>query len=330
MGCGASAHGDADSEGSEYGPDGLRLHEWWVAGEIQPGIESKSGEAVPAQGPFESDKKSSVQEIIQFGVADVKKEKGAEDSTERVFKYTDPMYARAFFSHSLPCFSVGWARLELSKDRPHYNTKKIKERDAALASQGQTPDYSKRRKYFLYPESIKEIGVFLMINGKSMSTPTAVSCDTWSCDPIEGAFFTFTPDRGSVYGQSAPETSLPIFLRPSEDDSSHFKDPRWSRLNLELLKLFLKTGSGTHVLKLEVKYRYGNWKFVAWNESDSKVGKVPAYRYSDEDREQEEATSVSVSKGEFKIKITKDDLKLMPADIEKMEQVHKEAVDSTS
>eukprot|EP01059_Diplonema_ambulator_P001924 TRINITY_DN11582_c0_g1_i1.p1 TRINITY_DN11582_c0_g1~~TRINITY_DN11582_c0_g1_i1.p1 ORF type:complete len:353 (+),score=44.24 TRINITY_DN11582_c0_g1_i1:51-1061(+) len=335
MGCGASSHnGDMESDGSEYGPDGLRLHEWWVAGEVNPGVTTRSGEVVPAKGPFEYDKKAQPgihADAIKFGTEAVGKD-GSHSDPSPVFKYGDPIYSRAFFTHSLPCFSVGWARLELSKDRPHYNTKKIKERDSALASQGQTPDYSKRRKYFLYPESIKEIGVFMSINNKHVVTPTAVSCDSWACDPIEGAFFTFTPDRGSVYGlgNSAPETSLPIFLRPSEADDEHYKDPRWSRLNLEMLKAIQKSGSGTHSIKLEVKYRYGNWKFVAWNESDSKSGKVPAYRYSDEERDQEEATSVTVSKGEFKLKITKDELKAIPEEIEKLDKVYNTAADSNT
>eukprot|EP00659_Diplonema_papillatum_P009296 gene9296-14402_t len=319
MGCGAS---NVQLEGSEceYGPDGERLHEWWVAAEVYPGAVTKAGEVVPEHGPFTNEKHKTHPDSILFSTNPI--DRDGKCTQQPVFKFEEAIYSRAFFSYALPSYPVGWARLDLSKDKPHYNTKKVKEKEQAMQAQGLQLDYSKRKKYFLYPESIKEIGIFLWINGKRVVCDAAASCDSWACEPMEGAFFTFTPDRGSVYGgqNGGPETSLALFLRPADSDFERYSDPRWARLHLELLKLFLRAGDGTHAMKLEVRYRYGNWKFVAWNEQDSKnSSKATAYRYSDEERDQEEAVSAAVAKGEFKVVLSKLDLKTLPGEIAKME-----------
>ena len=254
MGCGSSNYVEDDSK--EYGPDGLQLYEWWAAGDMVPGNLTRSGEKVPIIGPFENaaTPRTNVTEKVKFDIKEIDKDSKGGAFSHALWKWEEPIYARAFFSHSLPCYSVGWARLELSKERPHHNTRKIKEKEEKLLQQGKVPDYSKRRKYFLYPESIKDIGIFLWLNGKSQETNAAVSGDPWDCEPIAGAFFTFTPDRGAVYGndRTALQDSLSIPFRPCPSDSSTYEDVRWSRLHLELLKLLQNAGDGTHSVRIEV------------------------------------------------------------------------------
>ena len=43
-----------------------------------------------------------------------------------------PIYARAFFPHCLTCFVVGWAKLQVSLEHPHYNCKKQREHEKVL------------------------------------------------------------------------------------------------------------------------------------------------------------------------------------------------------
>ena len=253
MGCGASTVLDESS--SHYGPDGQRWCEWWIAGEARPGCVTMGGETVPEGGPFSHaavDRPQKAAGRIMFSKSAIGRE--GKGDMQTTFSYSDTIYARAFFSHALPCYSVGWALLELSKERPHYNTKKMKEKEQLLLRQGKELDYSKRRRYFLFPENIKEIGIILWVNGKVLSDEIAVSSDSWDCEPIEDTFFTFTPDRGSVFGPTTgcPETSLPIFLKPGKADTDTYKDPRWSRLHLELLKILQKQGESTSTLRWEV------------------------------------------------------------------------------
>eukprot|EP01061_Rhynchopus_euleeides_P019916 TRINITY_DN32650_c0_g2_i1.p1 TRINITY_DN32650_c0_g2~~TRINITY_DN32650_c0_g2_i1.p1 ORF type:complete len:334 (+),score=72.22 TRINITY_DN32650_c0_g2_i1:226-1227(+) len=333
MGCGVSTV--AEDTASNYGPDGQRWCEWWVAGEATPGCVTIGGETVPDGGPFNPAVTSPTKLAgsVLFSRGKLERD-GSGSEPQTTFSYSDPIYARAFFSHALPCYSVGWALLELSKERPHYNTKKIKEKEQLLLRQGKELDYSRRRRYYIFPENIKEIGIMLYVNGKPVADEIAVSSDSWDCEPIEDSFFTFTPDRGSVFGPSTggPETSLPIHIRPSKNEEEIYRDPRWSRLHVELLKVLQKQGEGTTSLRWEVVYRYGNWKFVAWNaeEAAASGGKAPAYRYSDEDRDREEDVSVPIAKGEFKISVSREEVQQLAADITKLQQVHKAAKERIS
>lgn len=347
MGCGASADGQAYANETErpLGPDGKPLYEWWVAGDVLPGGKSSTGEPVPVGGPFgnsgwgpEGGRPAAgtlgakVSKKILYGGTVIGREGEAAD-LEQGSKYTwqcgDPLYCRAFFTHGLPSFAVGWARLELSQERPHYNTRKMAEKEAKMKEQGKELDYSKRKKYFLYPESIKEIGLFLTIDGKHVVTPTAVSGTSWACDPIEDAFFTFSPAAGSLFGErgDVPENSLAFYLRPKAGDPVG-EDIRWLRLHAEFLRALSKLSDGSHELSFEVRYRYGNWKFVAWNEVDCRapaVGQAPSYRYSDEERDDEAAISVGVASGSFKVKLSKDDKKMLLEELPKVEEAARKA-----
>ena len=212
------------------------------------------GEVIPDGAPFASSPyaKSGRDGMVQFAKGQI--DKSGEGDICKQFAYADDVYGRAFFSHPLPCYSVGWAMLDLTKERPHYNTKKMKEKEAELQRNGKEVDYSARKRFFLFPESIKEIGLMLKMNGKPQALEIAQSSDTWDIEPIEGSFFTFTPDRGSVFGSSSsgPEQSLPFPLKPHHSDSQLFADVRWSRLQLEFLRLLRKQGDTTSVFKLEV------------------------------------------------------------------------------
>eukprot|EP01063_Lacrimia_lanifica_P030360 TRINITY_DN4819_c0_g4_i1.p1 TRINITY_DN4819_c0_g4~~TRINITY_DN4819_c0_g4_i1.p1 ORF type:complete len:359 (+),score=131.99 TRINITY_DN4819_c0_g4_i1:68-1144(+) len=309
----------------EEGKDGLHLAMWWAAGVMLPGAQVDPGPPAleaPVTGPFAPKTTTSPDLVgkVVFSTATVDVDGAAPGGA--VFTLADNIYARAFFASSLPSYSVGWARLELSKDRPHYNTKKVREKEQMLIEQGREVDYSKRRKYFLYPECIKEIGVFLKVNGTPVSTPAAISSDSWGIDPIEDAFFTFAPERGSIYGtQEGPDSSMPLFLRLGDSDP-RYTDARWARLQLELLKELRKQGEGTHTLTLEIAYRYGNWKFVAWNAAEQQSSsRTPAYRYSDEDRDAEEEISVPVAKGKFQVLVGADDVASLTPTIEGLQKV---------
>eukprot|EP00754_Rhynchopus_humris_P041550 Rhum_TRINITY_DN25104_c0_g1::Rhum_TRINITY_DN25104_c0_g1_i1::g.181216::m.181216 len=328
MGCGASSTVSEDTAATSYGPDGQRVSEWWIAGEARPGGVTVGGEVIPDGAPFASSPyaKSGRDGMIQFAKGQI--DKSGEGDICKQFAYSDDVYGRAFFSHPLPCYSIGWAMLDLTKERPHYNTKKMKEKEAELQRNGKEVDYSARKRFFLFPESIKEIGLMLKMNGKPQALEIAQSSDSWDIEPIEGSFFTFTPDRGSVFGSSSsgPEQSLPFPLKPHHSDSQLFADVRWSRLQLEFLRLLRKQGDTTSVFKLEIVYSYGNWKFLAWNPDEAATGgKAPAYRYSDEDRDREDDVSVPIASGEFKIKVSKTDLKQLDDDITEMEKVYNAA-----
>eukprot|EP00756_Hemistasia_phaeocysticola_P003786 Hpha_TRINITY_DN12452_c0_g1::TRINITY_DN12452_c0_g1_i1::g.42870::m.42870 len=338
MGCGASKSPDGGNEAKyqeerPLGPDGKPLHEWWDAGEVVPGWKSPGGELVPVGGPFDDMKKQDPardKKVLFSGKPIDRDATGLEPDGAKLWTYGEPLYARAFFTYGLPSLPVGWARLELSQDRPHYNTRKMEEREQRMKEAGKVIDYSKRRKFFLYPESIKEVGLFIAIDGKPISTTAAVSGTSWACDPVEDAFFTFTPAAGSLFGErreDPPENSLLLCFRPNPSDEALYNDVRWLRLHIEFLRALSKLSDGTHTFEMEVCYRYGNWKFVAWNDVDCKPqhGMAPSYRYSDEDRDEEASISAGVAGGTIKMKFTKDDKKKMLEEIAVLEEKAKAA-----
>eukprot|EP01062_Namystynia_karyoxenos_P002754 TRINITY_DN10973_c0_g1_i1.p1 TRINITY_DN10973_c0_g1~~TRINITY_DN10973_c0_g1_i1.p1 ORF type:complete len:333 (+),score=77.21 TRINITY_DN10973_c0_g1_i1:154-1152(+) len=330
MGCGASSSKNYQ-ENRTLGPDGKPIDEWWNAGEVLPGGKSPGGELVPIGGPFGDTKQqdpSRAQKVL-FAAQSIDREGGGvEDGGLKIWQCGGPLYARAFFTYGLPSFPVGWARLELSQDRPHYNTRKMAEKEQKLKEAGKQIDYSRRKKFFLYPESIKEIGLFLMIDGKQVSTPVAVSGTSWACDPIEDAFFTFSPAAGSIFGErgDSPENSLLMCLRPDSDSAEH-NDIRWLRLHAEFLRAVTKLNEGSHEVHTEVRYRYGNWKFVAWNDVECKPshGVAPSYRYSDEERDEEAEISEAVAVGGFKFKLSKEEKKALLDELPRLEELAKAA-----
>eukprot|EP01065_Artemidia_motanka_P020968 TRINITY_DN2500_c0_g1_i1.p1 TRINITY_DN2500_c0_g1~~TRINITY_DN2500_c0_g1_i1.p1 ORF type:complete len:334 (+),score=76.14 TRINITY_DN2500_c0_g1_i1:123-1124(+) len=330
MGCGSSSSGKRYEQNRPLGPDGKPLNEWWDAGDVLPGGKSPAGELVPVGGPFDDMRKQDParDKKLLFSTKPIDRDGSGCDGM-KVWSYGEPLYARAFFTYGLPSYPVGWARLELSQDRPHYNTRKMVEREQKMKDAGKTVDYSKRKKFFLYPESIKEIGLFVALDKNPISTDVAVSGTSWACDPIEDAFFTFTPVAGSLFGGrgDAPENSLLLCMRPDKADSAMYNDVRWLHLHAEFLRALSQLSEGTHELLMEVCYRYGNWKFVAWNDVECKPqhGVAPSFRYSDEERDEEASISAGMASGTLKVKFCKEDKKKMLEEIAKLEELAKAA-----
>eukprot|EP00667_Euglena_gracilis_P008020 EG_transcript_8111 len=297
MGCATSV---TERDGGLAAPPPAQTNEFcefWVAGSVQAG-----SNGVPEKGPFR-DEAVPVQPAkhkILFDFTPVGPSVPADFAGISAVPPTGPLHARAFFPHCLTCYVVGWARLELSPEHPHYNSKKQREREKEKERLGVPIDHSRKKLYYIYPERVSEIGVFISVDGKKMETNVAVSSDSWDAEPIQGAFFTFSPEHGSVFGQN----SMPLPIWPAQNDSL-MQDKRWHRFSTEFQRLLSKLSSGSHDVKVELKFRYGNNKFTAWRGSDDDKG---VYRYSDDDRS-EFMVSESVATGKFQLKLTSDEIK---------------------
>jgi len=300
MGCAPSVvPGDAGAprRASAFPADSTEDCEFWVAGSVQAGCNG-----VPEKGPFrdEAVPAQPAKHKILFDFTPVGPVVAPDFAGVTAVPSTGPLHARAFFPHCLTCFVVGWARLELSPEHPHYNCKKQREREKEKERLGIPIDHSRRRLYYIYPERVSEIGLFIQVDGRKAETTVAMSNDSWAAEPIPGAFFTFTPDHGSVFGQN----SMPLPLWPAKNDTL-LQDKRWHKLSAEWLRLLSKLSSGSHEVKVDFRYRYGNNKFTAWRGVDEDTG---VYRYSDDDRE-EFMVSESVATGRLTLRLTSDDVK---------------------
>mmetsp|Transcript_126955 Transcript_126955/g.219749 ORF Transcript_126955/g.219749 Transcript_126955/m.219749 type:complete len:327 (-) Transcript_126955:272-1252(-) len=320
MGCAASTGGglfDPASSGAPGHPSPSditndELQEcFWVAGSVQLGVHG-----IPRKGPFRPEKvppQPPVHKILfdQRPIGPVVSEdyKGLSS-----FPAFSDIYAQAFFPHCLTGYTAGWVKLRLSPRHPHYNCRKQREREKENARLGLPVDLSKQKKYFMYPENVSEIGIFLAVDGKKMETDNAVQNSNWKVDHIPGAFFTFTSDHGSIFG----ENSMAVPLCPNTEDDL-YKDKRWFRLALEFQRLLTKLSAGNHEFKFDLKYRYGNIKFTAWCGEEGETG---VYRYSDEYR-QDTMISESVAQGSFTMKLTSDDLKKLKKVVAELDVKHK-------
>jgi|Transcript_14570 hypothetical protein len=294
-------------------PAPIQTEEFWLAGTVQAGTNG-----VPEKGPFRKDS-VPVQHAkykILFNQEPIGPEIKPGFNGVPTLPRNGPIYARAFFPHCLTCFVVGWAKLQVSLEHPHYNCKKQREHEKDKIRLGRPIDYSKRKTYYIYPERVSEIALLMQVDGKKIETEVATSNTSWPADPIPGAFFTFVPDQGSIFG----ENSLPIPIWPKADDPL-LDDVRWSRLRLEFQRVLSKLSAGqNHELRLDLKYRYGNSKFTAWRGVENDTG---VYRYSDDDRV-DAAVSESVANGTVTVKFTSDELKALKKMVEEGDQKLKE------
>eukprot|EP00993_Chasmostoma_nieuportense_P001732 NODE_2587_length_1142_cov_27.506404_g2467_i0.p1 GENE.NODE_2587_length_1142_cov_27.506404_g2467_i0~~NODE_2587_length_1142_cov_27.506404_g2467_i0.p1 ORF type:complete len:321 (-),score=65.36 NODE_2587_length_1142_cov_27.506404_g2467_i0:124-1086(-) len=271
--------------------------EFWIAGSVPTG---QNG--VPLKGPFrdESVPPQSPSNRICFSTLPIDSVVPSDFTGTLQFAGADAIHARPFFPHCLPAYCVGWAKLELSPEHPHYNCRKHREREKEKERLGIPIDYSRRKKYYIYPERVSELGLFLTVDGKKIETEVAVSKTSWPAEKIPGAFFTFTPANGSVFG----ENSFPLPLHPEVEDEI-MKDKRWLSLSIQMDRVITRLSPGVHEFRFEIKYRYGNTKFTAWRGTENDKG---VYRYSDEDRS-ESLVSEAVAVGAFTWKCSSDDLK---------------------
>lgn len=287
--------------------------EFWIAGSVQAGDPKKG---TPAKGPFIEERVASQQwkNKIVFSETAIENDLPADWKGPGSFTHV-PIYGRAFFPHCLPAYPVGWAKLELSQEHPHYNCKKQREREKEKERLGVPIDHSRRKKYYIYPERVSELGLFLYVDNIKQESKVAVSNTSWSAELIPGAFFTFNPDPGSVFG----EPSLPIPLRPADSDE-RLKDRRWLKLSIEFNRILSTLSEGSHEFKFDLRYRYGNTKFTAWRGTDSDRG---VYRYSDEDRPEAQVSEV-VATGGLRLVVSADTTKAAKEFIAQHEPVFRE------
>jgi hypothetical protein len=214
----------------------------------------------------------------------------------------DCWFCRAYFPHTLIGYSCGWARVDITPRAPHFNLRKHGKDDLEKLEKGIALDLSKRKKWFLYSEAVTAIGLYISVNGKDYSTSAAASSDTWGCEPISGAFFTFVPDPGSILGENSLAVTLKVSMkeRDGKDCTNQTaelrekgrKDPRWVRMTYEMNKILLAIAEKRlsadepqtcHVtIRYGIRFRYNNQKFTAWSERDAAKGN---FRFVDDNRE---------------------------------------------
>eukprot|EP00759_Apiculatamorpha_spiralis_P031362 PhF_6_TR33016/c4_g1_i1/m.48658 len=280
--------------------------QFWRAGSTQPGTDTvvfpqhpHTPYKIPPSSPYDAMTKSGPSQIP--GDGSIQRTPGGSSLS-------------VHFKRPLPTYPCGAIWLYLSRDACHYNTKKHTGRILK--------DPSRVQLYFIYPESVLEIGIMLRSpsvfgNNNYVETTVSASPNDWECNPLERCWFTFTPENGSIFGSY----TLDIPLFPPSPTTPH-ADKRWDTL----WKHFIATvwskveqssspSETSFSCEFSLCFGYGNTRFTAWRPTDadgtqqqssSTSNKKANYRYSNESRP-EKAVSAVVATGE--VIFQKDDIR---------------------
>lgn len=263
--------------------------DFWTAGTMWAGMDG-----IPPQCPF-CEQTQTPQELKHLFIFGTSLCSVAPKNTH--FRGTECLYARACFPHCLSGYTCGLVEMDVTARYPHYNAKKHR---AARTSEGQSAIYSSHNTkwLYLYPEKITEIGLFLQIDEKDFTTNFAISVDDWPAYYIPGAFFTFSPAAGTVFGHHS--LNIPLWTK----DKGVLNDIRWLKLTIEYGRALSRVEPGSHKINWSLKFRYGNRNFTAWT---GNVNDHQAYRYTDDDRAEHQISS-TVAEGSIRLDLSQNDI----------------------